>query len=135
MDYAVGQRVADMRGGERVGREIGFTNRSIWPHYDVNQLMSATMTNDTIEYAGLNRAVVSLSKFCEPRIEPEIVIGLHNNPPPKSSLEDIAACVGGIAPGFEIVDTIYPNWRFSLDDTIVAGGLHRRLVIGQNNPS
>ena len=89
------------------------------------------MTNETIKYAGPNRAVVSLSKFCEPRIEPEIVIGLHKTPPRQPSLEDIAACVGWIAPGFEIVDSIYPNWRFSLGDTIVSGGLHGRLVIGQ----
>ena len=129
--YVVAQRVADMRGGEKLGRKIGFTNRSIWPIYDVNQPMWATMTNETIEYAGPNRAVVSLSKFCEPRIEPEIVIGLHKTPPRQPSLEDIAACVGWIAPGFEIVDSIYPNWRFSLGDTIVAGGLHGRLVIGQ----
>ena len=43
----------------------------------------------------------------------------------------MAECVGWIAPGFEIVDS---NWDFSLSDTIAAGGLHGRLVIGQKSP-
>ena len=129
--YAVAQKVADMRGGEIVGRKIGFTNRSIWPIYDVHEPIWATMTNETIEYTAAGHAVVSLCKFCEPRIEPEIVIGLSQSPPRRSSLEDIAECVGWIAPGFEIVDSIYPNWDFSLSDTIAAGGLHGKLVIGQ----
>ena len=74
--YAVAQKVADMRGGEIVGRKIGFTNRSIWPIYDVHEPIWATMTNETIEYTAAGHAVVSLCKFCEPRIEPEIVIVL-----------------------------------------------------------
>ena len=36
-----------------------------------------------------------------------------------------------IAPGFEIVDSIYPNWKFSLTDAIASGGLHGCLVVGK----
>ena len=36
-----------------------------------------------------------------------------------------------IAPGFEIVDSIYPNWKFSLTDAIASGGLHGSLVVGK----
>ena len=129
--YAIAQKVADMRGGEILGRKIGFTNRSIWPIYDVHEPMWATMTNKTVEYTATDRTVVNLSKFCEPRIEPEIVIGLSKALPQRSTLEEIVKCVGWIAPGFEIVDSIYPNWDFSLGDTIASGGLHGRLVIGQ----
>tara|TARA_B100000787_G_C16168363_1_gene285077 strand:+ start:503 stop:1294 length:792 start_codon:yes stop_codon:yes gene_type:complete len=128
--YAVAQKVADMRGGKILGRKIGFTNRLIWPIYDVHEPMWATMTNETVEYTETNLAVVSLSKFCEPRIEPEIVIGFSKAPPPRATLEEIAGCVGWIAAGFEIVDSIYPNWGFSLGDTIAAGGLHGKLVVG-----
>ena len=31
----------------------------------------------------------------------------------------------------EIVDSIYPNWDFALNDTIACGGLYGRLIIGQ----
>ena len=47
---AVVQKVADMLGGETLGRKIGFSNRSIWP----------TMTNKKIEYAATGYAAVSL---------------------------------------------------------------------------
>ena len=36
-----------------------------------------------------------------------------------------------IAPGFEIVDSIYPNWKFSLTDAIASGGLHGCLIVGK----
>ncbi len=132
--YAVAQKVAELRGGQILGRKIGFTNRSIWPIYNVHEPMWATMTNKTIEYAATGDATLSLSNFCEPRIEPEIVIGLCKSPPRRPSVEDMVDCVGWIAPGFEIVDSIYPKWDFSLGDTIAAGGLHGRLVIGKKLP-
>tara|TARA_B100000787_G_scaffold152748_1_gene126601 strand:+ start:247 stop:1050 length:804 start_codon:yes stop_codon:yes gene_type:complete len=129
--YAVAQRVTELRGGEVIGRKIGFTNRSIWSIYNVHEPMWGAMTNQTVEYYSIDRATVSLSKFCEPRIEPEIVIGLSKVLPRSPSIEDIVSCVEWIAPGFEIVDSIYPNWDFALNDTIACGGLHGRLVIGQ----
>jgi len=43
--YAVAQKVAELRGGQILGRKIGFTNRSIWPIYNVHEPMWATMTN------------------------------------------------------------------------------------------
>lgn len=129
--YAIAKRVAELRGGKVLGRKIGFTNRSIWPIYNVNEPMWGTMTNQTVEYSSTNRATVSLSKFCEPRIEPEIVIGLRKALPKNFSTQEIVDCVDWVAPGFELVDSIYPNWDFSLGDTIASGGLHGRLVVGQ----
>jgi len=129
--YAVAERVTELRGGEVIGRKIGFTNRSIWPIYNVHEPMWGAMTNQTVEYCSIERAKVSLSKFCEPRIEPEIVIGLSKASPRNPSIADIVSCVEWIAPGFEIVDSIYPNWDFALNDTIACGGLHGKLIIGQ----
>ena len=74
---------------------------------------------------------VNLSGFCEPRLEPEIVLGLNRAIPKSPSISDIVDCVAWIAPGFEIVDSIYPNWDFALEDTIISGGLHGQLIVGQ----
>ena len=97
--------------------------------------MWATMTNETIEYAGPNRAVVSLSRFCEPRIEPEIVIGLNKTPPRQPSLEDIAACVGWIAPGFEIVDFIFQKTGLKPPTSVGKDPTVRRRRSKPLNPS
>tara|TARA_Y100001958_G_C20873904_1_gene306991 strand:- start:61 stop:579 length:519 start_codon:yes stop_codon:yes gene_type:complete len=72
---------------------------------------------------------VDLSQFCEPRIEPEIVICLKQQPEYGAKNSEIY--LDWIAPGCEIVDSIYPNWKFSLTDAIVTGGLHGCLVVGE----
>jgi 2-oxo-3-hexenedioate decarboxylase len=72
---------------------------------------------------------VDLSQFCEPRIEPEVVICLKHKPEygPKGT----EIYIDWVAPAFEIVDSIYPNWKFSLTDAIASGGLHGCLVVGK----
>jgi 2-oxo-3-hexenedioate decarboxylase len=39
-------------------------------------------------------------------------------------------CIDWIAHGFEIVQSIFPNWSFRAPDTVAAYGLHGRLFIG-----
>jgi 2-oxo-3-hexenedioate decarboxylase len=39
-------------------------------------------------------------------------------------------CIDWIAHGFEIVQSIFPNWSFKAADTVAAYGLHGRLFIG-----
>jgi len=50
---------------------------------------------------------------------------------PKDGSENPEIYLDWIAPGFEIVDSIYPNWKFSLTDAIASGGLHGCLVVGK----
>ena len=42
-----------------------------------------------------------------------------------------ASCIDWVAPVFEIVDSVYPEWKFAIPDAIAAGGLHGQLIIGQ----
>ena len=62
--------------------------------------MWGDMTNQTVEYCSIDRAIVSLSKLCEPRIEPEIVVGLSKALPRNPSIADIVSCTKWIAPGY-----------------------------------
>ena len=75
--YAVAREVATMRGGHVLGRKIGFTNRSIWPIYNVHEPIWGVITDKTITYSSANQLTVNLARFCEPRLEPEIVLGLN----------------------------------------------------------
>jgi 2-keto-4-pentenoate hydratase len=71
-----------------------------------------------------------LAGTCEPRIEPEIVFGLAQAPRPGMSLDELLACVAWVAPGFELVHSLYPGWRFAAPDTVAAFGLHASLHVG-----
>ena len=112
-----------------IGKKIGFTNRNIWDVYNVNEPIWGPITSKSVSFTETSFQKIDLSQFCEPRIEPEVVICLREKP--RHSDEDLNICIDWIAPGFEIVDSIYPNWSFALPDTIASGGLHGCLVIGK----
>ena len=114
---------------EIIGRKIGFTNRNIWNIYDVDQPIWGPITANSISFFDTHFLKIDLSQFCEPRIEPEIVVCLKQTP--KDGSEKTEIYLDWIAPGFEIVDSIYPNWKFSLTDAIASGGLHGCLVVGK----
>ena len=114
---------------EIIGRKIGFTNRNIWNIYNVDQPIWGPITTNSISFFESNFLKIDLSQFCEPRIEPEIVVCLKQTP--KDGSENPEIYLDWIDPGFEIVDSIYPNWKFSLTDAIASGGLHGCLVVGK----
>ena len=114
---------------ELIGRKIGFTNRNIWNTYNVDQPIWGPITTSSVSFLESNFLEIDLSKFCEPRIEPEIVVCLKQKP--KDGSENSKINLDWIAPGFEIVDSIYPNWKFSLTDAIASVGLHGCLVVGK----
>jgi 2-keto-4-pentenoate hydratase len=60
-----------------------------------------------------NEGVLSLKGLCEPRIEPEVVFGLREAPPPDCSAAELVAAIDWVAHGYEIVHTHFPGWKFS----------------------
>ncbi len=45
-------------------------------------------------------------------------------------LEAIEAAIGWVAHGFEIVQTVFPDWKFTGADSMAEGGLHGALFVG-----
>jgi 2-oxo-3-hexenedioate decarboxylase len=130
--YAVTARLRALRmaRGERpVGRKIGFTNRNIWAEYGVFRPIWGDMYDTTVQDIG-PEGRVAVSQFPEPRIEPEIVLGLARDLSPGMEIAEIARSVGWVAHGFEVVQSIFPGWRFQVADCVADGGLHGRLFVG-----
>ena len=113
-----------------VGRKIGFTNRTIWPRYGVYLPMWAHVWAHTVHPAVADRAALGLAPFVQPRIEPEVVFKLKAPVPIEADTIAALACVEWIAPGFEIVQSHFPDWKFTAADCIAAFGLHGALVVG-----
>lgn len=118
------------RGEQPRGFKVGFTNRTIWPRYGVYAPIWGTVWNTTLAFCE-GEGEVPLAGTCQPRIEPECVFGLKATPPARASLDDLLACVEWIAPGFEIVQSHMPDWKFTAADTVADGGLHARLLVGR----
>ncbi len=119
------------QGWRSVGRKIGFTNRTIWPRYGVYQPMWAHVWTQTVTFAPEDKATLSLRSLVQPRIEPEVVFKLNAPPPVSDDPMAMLACVEWMAPGFEIVQSHFPDWKFQAADCTAAFGLHGALVIGR----
>lgn len=127
--------IAEMRRqrearGERVrGRKIGFTNRTIWDEYQVFAPIWGYLYDTTLHDFTAARKV-SLAKFAEPRIEPEIAFGFRRAPEAGMSPAQLLDCIDWAAHGFEIVQSHYPEWKFSAADTVANNGLHGAFYLG-----
>ncbi|TIR14974.1 MAG: hydratase [Mesorhizobium sp.] len=131
--YDVVAEVARLRRklGERtVGRKIGFTNRSIWGQLGIAapiwNFIYDTTVSDTVAHQSIN-----LHGMPEPRIEPEMVLHLASAPIPGMSTDDLVECIDWVAPAFEIVFSIFANWKFTAADAAAAYGVHGALILGE----
>jgi 2-oxo-3-hexenedioate decarboxylase len=120
-------RAAFEAHGEKIaGRKIGFTNRQTWKALGVGSpIWEYTTSRTTRELTDMQ--VEALDDFSEPRIEPEIMFGLGLAPAPTMSDSALVDCVEWVALGYEIVQSIFPNWQFSAANTVAANGVHGAL--------
>jgi len=117
------------RGEALVGRKIGFTNRTIWPEYGVYAPIWGFVTDRTVHTLAAT-ADLPLAGLSEPRIEPEIVFGLARAPAPDMDNPALAGCIEWVAHGFEIVQSLFPSWKFAPADTVACNALHGALLVG-----
>ncbi len=121
------------RGEVPRGYKIGFTNRNIWSRYNVFAPIWGVVWNSGLSFCE-GDGKVSLANCCQPRIEPETVFGMLSTPAVNASLEELFNAIDWVAPGFEIVQSHLPGWKFAAPDSVADGGLHARLLIGRKVP-
>ena len=119
----------EARGDKITGRKIGFTNREMWKVYGVQSPIWGYATNRTT-YELASTKVLPVKDFTEPRIEPEIMFGLKAAPLPGMNEAALLDCIEWVTLGYEIVQSMFPGWKFTAADTVAANGIHGALVIG-----
>jgi 2-keto-4-pentenoate hydratase len=127
------RRLRIARGEKPQGYKIGFTNRTIWERYRVFAPIWGPVWDTTVRHCD-GCGTLDLARLCQPRLEPEIVFGMRGTPPADPSLEQLFDCVEWLAPGFEIVQSHRPDWRFAASETVADGALHGRLLVGARTP-
>ena len=124
------RRRREARGERVVGRKIGFTNTTIWAEYGVDAPIWGYVYDTTLHELDADAAPFDLSALVEPRVEPEIALGIARSPEPGMDERALLGCVEWVAHGFEIVQSLFPGWRFGAADTVAAFGLHGALLLG-----
>jgi len=124
------RKMRETRGELPVGRKIGFTNHTIWAEYNVYEPIWGYVYDRTVHNLSEIGEAFPLAGLTEPRIEPEIVFKLAVAPAPGMGERALLESIDWVAHGFEIVQSIFPGWKFSAPDTVAAFGLHGALLIG-----
>ena len=132
--YAVEAELARRRraaGRRTVGRKIGYANRALWRVFKLDTVGWAHMYDDTVHDAPSGTASLRIGGMTAPKLEPEIVFGLKHAPrgDPADPVAVLEA-VEWLAPGFELVDCVFPGWKFTPADFVASFGLHAGLVVG-----
>jgi 2-oxo-3-hexenedioate decarboxylase len=135
--YAVERELVDLRlaeGHRTAGLKVGFANKAMWRVLKLDTLVWAHMYDDTVHHAASNDYQLSIAGMVSPKIEPEIVFRLKEplgaSTGAAADAGAVLACVESIALGFEIIDCVYPGWKFTPADFVAAYGLHRGLIVG-----
>ena len=131
--YAVEAEVAHARrasGHQTVGWKVGYANKAMWRALKLETLVWSHMYDDTVRYADWNDAKLSIASMFSPKIEPEIVFKLAKTPASSDPVAVLEAAEW-YALGFEIIDCVFPDWKFQPVDFVASRGLHAALVIGE----
>ena len=131
------RKLRQARGEQPRGYKIGFTNRQIWPLYQVWAPIWGTVYDSTLVDGygdSADAGELSLDRLCQPRLEPEAVFSFKSTPATNASLDSLFAALDWVAPGFEIVQSHRPGWKFKAPEAVADGGLHARLVVGRRQP-
>ncbi len=131
--YAVEAAIADARrasGHQTVGWKVGYANKAVWRALKLDTLVWAHLYDDTVRYADWNDASLAIAPMFSPKIEPEIVFRLAKTPA-SSDPAAILEATEWYALGFEIIDCVFPDWKFQPADFVAARGLHAALVVGE----
>ncbi|UBU18729.1 2-keto-4-pentenoate hydratase [Nonomuraea gerenzanensis] len=98
------------RGERIIGVKMGFTSRAKMVQMGVNDVIWGLLTDAMLVQHDLDTA-----GLIHPRIEPEIAFLLER---PVRTPADAAAAVGGVAVGYEVLDSRYEGFSFTLADVI-----------------
>lgn len=132
--YVVAHMIHEARLSEGfvpVGRKIGFTNPDMWNRFGVREPIWAHIYDRTMVRMPTQRAICSIGRFTEPKIEPEIVFHFRSAPPVDGDLSAILRSIDWVAHAYEIVQSHFPDWKFQAADTVADWGLHGKLLVGE----
>ena len=116
------------QGSALLGHKIGLTSAPMQKLLGVNEpdfgyiLDSMVLPND---------AVVPVTAFCAPRVEPEVAFLMREAlRGPGLTADDVMAAAEAVAPALEVVDSRIADWRITLADTIADNASSAAVVLG-----
>jgi len=115
-------------GAVLIGHKIGLTSKPMQDLLGVDEPDFGYLLDDMVLPNG---ATVAASKFCAPRVEPEVAFLLGKRlRGPGVTVEDVRAATEAVAPALEIVDSRIADWKLTLADTVADNASSGAAVLG-----
>lgn len=128
--YAVQQELVHrrlVRGERMAGIKLGFTSTAKMRQMGVDDLIWGRLTDAMRRPDG---AVLDLEHFVHPRIEPEVAFLLDRPLGGEISAADATRAIAAVAPAYEIIDSRYEGFKFSLPDVVADNSSSSAFGIG-----
>jgi 2-keto-4-pentenoate hydratase len=115
--------------GARVkGHKVGLTSAAMQRQMDVHQPDYGHLLDRMF---WLEHEPVPVSRFLQPRVEPEIAFVLSRPlRGPGVTIADAVGAVGCVLPALELIDSRITDWRIGLTDTIADNASSGGVVLG-----
>lgn len=122
----LGRRLA--RGRTLIGHKVGLTSEPMQTLLGVDEPDFGYILDDMLIPNG---ASVPRSRFCAPRVEPEVAF-LLREPLRGNAItaDDVRAATEAVAVALEIVDSRIADWRLTLCDTVADNASSAAVVLG-----
>jgi 2-keto-4-pentenoate hydratase len=127
--YAIQRQLTAIRlaEGERVvGWKLGYTSAAMREQMGVAAPNFAPLTDAMLLPDGADLG----GRAVQPRVEPEIAVRLSRDLVGDVGLETVEAAVGDAYACLEVVDSIFTNYVFSLEDNTADGSSAAFVVLG-----
>jgi 2-oxo-3-hexenedioate decarboxylase len=129
--YRVQRKLIDLKvaGGERViGVKLGLTARAKQQQMGIDSPLTAVITDKMVLEAGVP---IPMDELIHPKIEPEIVFVMKERlAGPGMTAATAMAAVGSVHAGFEVIDSRFTDFKFTLPDVVADNASSSRLFIG-----
>ena len=118
-----------LESGERlVGVKLGLTSRAKQQRMGIDSPLTAWLTDAMVLPEG---TPVPIGELIHPRAEPEIVFVMGERlAGPGVTAATALAAVSSVHPGFEIIDSRYTDFSFTLPDVVADNASSSRFVVG-----
>jgi 2-oxo-3-hexenedioate decarboxylase len=115
------------RGDRRAGYKMGLTSRAKMQQVGVSEVIWGRLTDGMRLEEG---ASLSRGRYVHPRAEPEIAFIMRKRLAGNVTAAEALAAVEAVAPGIEIIDSRYENFKFALPDVVADNASSSGFYVG-----
>lgn len=120
-------KIKENRGERVIGKKIGLTSEGVRKQIGVYEPDFSLITDKNMLKPYEN---LELDKLINPRLEPELTFVLKEDlKGPIVSNIDVVKAILGVAASFEIVDTRYNDYNFTIFDTVADSASYGKIIV------